>query len=195
MRRRKRFMVTVCYGGSLPQKKVCLGYTADSIRQYLERDPTAVVLKVDVVAKRKFRKGQPATWTVDWENVQAACETLHVTWPVRIRRTSSRSHKGAHRLGSPANFRITPVHYIVVEKTATPDRATEVLWHELAHAAQSERCVRESNNRDMTVREMMRCWGKHYPRSRKIPYAIRPCEVEANQIVGIYGDRPLTKPL
>lgn len=193
LQRRKRFQVTIVRAGKTLAKRVCLAYSAAGARALFERQDGTRVLRVEAIKRRKYRKGQAACWCVDWKAVQDACDVLGISWPVKVRRTSSFAHNGAHRLGV-VGFR-RPVHYITVEKTATCAKATETLWHELAHAAQAERVVRESPCRNRTVYEMIQCWDKHEMRSRKIPYKERPCETEANQIAGIYGERSLTKPV
>lgn len=82
-------------------------------------------------------------WAPDLEAITRACEHLRVTAPIVIqivrydRRTSAHAR---HRCRAG-------VHYISVAYWHTPQRASELLWHELTHAAQYARGERPNTSR------------------------------------------------
>jgi hypothetical protein len=155
---------------------------------YAEEFPELNLVRVTLTPKRKRR---PPMWEVDAKALNAACEHLKIAWPVQIRRTSSAAHSGCHGTKIHAG-RSTPTHMIVVGKHLTSYHASRVLWHELAHAAQSEHAARQSNA--TTARAMKLAWRESTLRSRKIKYNVRPCEIEARYIENLHLDDLLTKP-
>jgi hypothetical protein len=194
-RRRKRFIITVKHLDKRPIQRVCLAYSAETARLYMERDPDITVVSIKPAKRRKYMQGVAARWEVDDYQLARACRMLDIRWPIKITRTSSTVHRGQHRVGCKREAN-DPIHYITVEKTATLRQASKTLWHELAHAMQSERHVRQledEGNVFAEPHEKCQVWVSATQRRHKIRYAERPHEIEAKEIESIFT-KLLTKP-
>lgn len=168
-------------------ERICMAWNLDQVKAYYEESrPRARVIRVSPTPKRKT---SAPMWEANQARLLRAYKTLDIRWPVQIRRTCSKQHQGAHKLKIHGN-QATPTHMIVVDKSLTPYQASRVLWHELAHAAQSERVARSVVA--LNARAMGAAWRGANLRSRKIPYSKRPCEVEARYVENLHLDDILT---
>lgn len=116
-------------------------------------------------------------WAVNHVALTDACKTLDIRWPVRVKRTAnSKKLYGRHRLHSFPELS----HTITLAAGLRVQQASEVLWHELAHAMQAEREVRELDGwENLSPKRAIKIWCAADARSRKLPYSSRPCEIEA----------------
>jgi hypothetical protein len=72
-----------------------------------------------------------APWQFDREMIERAIAELEITGDVHVSLSVGTRTFGTHRGGSH--------HSITLSKLLSADQAGETLWHELTHAAQSER--------------------------------------------------------
>lgn len=189
--RRKRFTAELeDIATGMVHERIILAWNPITVEGYYEENrPQDRLLRVTLTPKRR-RKASLPMWEPDHSRLLHAYDTLSITWPVQIRRTASRQHQGCHKLKVNAG-RTTPTHMIVVDKTLTPNFASRILWHELAHAAQAERASKLIGA--TTARLMQAAWASSSLRTRDIPYNARPCEVEARQIENKYQHHLLTR--
>lgn len=187
MQKRRRFKVIVVNRrNGVEEQRIFLGYTAnDPYDFYFKRGYD--VRSVKPVARRKPAAGV-ARWAVNQAALRRACRELDIRWPVKITRTAHRQRAGRHKLRL-ATGAATPTHYITAGKLEGVGRASEILWHELAHAMQAERTAREKGALDGLA--MLRAWGAHSRAMRFWDYDIRPTEVEARS----YEQRAVSHPL
>lgn len=133
-------------------------------------------------ASEDRRSNPNAGWRVSTAGLERAKREFGLTLPIRIKQTSVvGGREGAHRLEFSDGL---PVHNIRAKSYLTPERATEVLWHELTHAAQAERAIQAANG-DVTA------WGRESKRQRQWAYKDRPIEMEANRNMRNFRHIPL----
>lgn len=121
------------------------------------------------------RPGSRFMWEFDRQELEHVTDVLKIKWPLKVTRGNSRNHTGRHSLKVKTDYDV-PRHFIVVTKSLGIKRANQVTWHELAHAAQSERAA-DNAPANLSATGRAECW-KHHP-SRKGGYAARVCEDEA----------------
>lgn len=191
MRRKRYEVIGIDSVTGLPKRYTSLGYSETSMREWAERHHDVIVLDVVPVA-RQVRPKQP--WRIDHVALNAACEWLDVRWPVNVKRTANgKSLHGRHRLRG-RNEWPTPRHVITLAAGLPQALASEVLWHELAHAMQAERGVRTCPVwSGLNAIEMMKLWTVADIRDRRYAYDDRPCEIEARRYEKRGRDFPLVK--
>lgn len=198
--RRKRFKVRVRKTPTANATSIIImAYSADRARSYANSCGWVVERVSSVKRHRAVGAKSAALWRVDAPALRTACAVLDINWPVRVTRTTSLDKRGQHAFKYRSLWP-TARHYITVDKRLSPEEATYVLWHELAHAAQAERCAEQYAleaglvSRDLVSgREAVDAWRKAESRSRHYKYVERPCEVEANNVAHAHKDYALTK--
>lgn len=82
-----------------------------------------------------------AGWSFDREEILRALDYLHITAPIKLRYQSGRQTVGVHGIRL-----IDGVwgHRITVNQNFDVTKANNTLWHELVHASQAARMVRET---------------------------------------------------
>lgn len=83
-------------------------------------------------------------WKTNDALLEKAIRHFDLRMPVYVRRTNGNRRRGCYHglfIGSEINRTLpnTLHHKITVSNRLTPTEASEVLWHELTHAAQRER--------------------------------------------------------
>lgn len=83
-----------------------------------------------------WRTNAKPGWDFDLDAIERARELLGVTRPVVIGCVNARRRFTGMHHDEGARHRITVAHW------HTPEQASRTIWHELSHAAQSDRGVR-----------------------------------------------------
>lgn len=81
-------------------------------------------------------------WEIDWDALRAACYTLGLEWPVTVRLVPTLEYEGFHQISYedyPERYR----HLISLRPFRGVLEINRTLWHELSHALDAERDVRE----------------------------------------------------
>lgn len=145
----------------------------------------------------QVQQGRPMAWEVDRIALKRACEVLGITSPVHVKRSPGRSLAGAYhgrKLGALVHRHCDPVqsyHCITVSAVLHPNDASRTLWHELTHAAQSERDPAFHKKYDK-AEALQRCKSKQSSAAHR-RYKALPWEVEARANSGLHDDvGPLT---
>lgn len=119
---------------------------------------------------------RPRAFALDKQALDRATEYLGISWPVEVRYRphSVTSHTGVysffpglHRvtIDSTIGWDIDPERGPVVDQDVAVREASMVLYHELTHAHQGERYGID--------------YHRHCEDEAKLPYDIRPSEIEA----------------
>ena len=93
----------------------------------------------------QVQQGRRMPWEVDRAAVRRACNLLGITGQVYVKRSPGKTLRGRYHgkvLGSELHRLLDPnvkYHYITIAAAASSAAASRTLWHELTHAAQSER--------------------------------------------------------
>lgn len=82
------------------------------------------------------------SWKIDWDALRAACYTLGLEWPVTVRVVPSLEHEGFYQVYCPP-FSGQYRHLISLRPFRGVLETNRTLWHELSHALDAERDVRE----------------------------------------------------
>ena len=122
-----------------------------------------------------------AGWVLDQDAVIEAMDTLGITYPVKIRFMTGKYRFGTH-------YENAESHRITIHQGLSAEEASHTLWHELAHAMQAERYMKERNAPNLKgfYTEYKRGrgeWGETY---RGNIY-----EIEAERIADANSDRTL----
>lgn len=165
--RRQRFRATVIRPGSTQIEELhFLTYTKDQAIRLAERRGIKIVT---ILTPAQFKAQQPAVgraYKIDQAALAEAIEFLGLKLKVRIRFNARQGRVNG-------NYKRDYMgHDIMLKSYLTVEQASKTLWHELAHAMQSERAgsVWDWN---VVANE------KRPGRSRRIEYRNRPIEVEA----------------
>jgi hypothetical protein len=177
MPRRKRFRIEYLEEMGERLSLDILSYSEERAVEYVESQGGHVL---SVNAPR------PPTWELDETALDEAKKLLGLRWPVKIGRTTSRDHHGAHYLHLA---RRSPVHCIVADKVASVAESSRVLWHELCHAMQAERNAAGLSH----PKDQHEAWGLTLACERGRPIAEQPLEVEASSYENAAAYMPLTK--
>jgi hypothetical protein len=149
--------------GTLQQGHI-LAYDAETVWRWLEKRGYCNIEVKRAAKRRAAASVLPPAWEVDRSRLAALAAYMGVEWPVEIRRTAALRTTGGATMRKDTFGR---KHLIVVAKDKTPERASEIIAHELRHAAQYEACG---------------SWAAvlaEHKRQARIPYAARPWEIEA----------------
>lgn len=182
--RRSRFSVTLANG----KRNVVLAHSASAATDHYNRKAFTLDQRVVSVVKGDYRVMEHQAdggWRLDRAALREAIEFLGLTLPVTIKPTATRGGGGygAHRLRARSGkfFRNPALdtaqglgHHITVNNKLTPAKASETIWHELAHAMQAERLIAKMPA--ATEREQYIAWGRV---DRGTAYERKPIEVEA----------------
>ena len=206
--RRKRYDVTLqeIATGTIYHRQV-LAYPTRIVRESIcaelnDRDNKVISIRP---TPRRRRQAAPATpgWLVDETNLARAIKDLKIKFPVRIKTTGHRGGRlGAHQLrfgyDAPRGTRIPAgthfYHHITVKSWLSAQNAGETIWHELTHAMQAERAIRESakENHGASLVTLKKAWENH-PMRKGRRYLTRPCEVEARSYEHRNAQIPLAR--
>lgn len=141
--KRSRHTVNISRPGSFrAEDKVILSYGPQDAVDYFNR----LGYKVNSVRKGDFVNCKPqGGWHVDRAVLREAIAELDLKWPVRIKQGNSQGgQRGVHRLRHEAHPQrgIRAIHEIRVKSYLDAETASHVLRHELKHAQQAERALR-----------------------------------------------------
>ena len=136
--------------------KVILAYSPGSVRDFYECMGHTVVRVERGDYRRKARvaeaRSQARPWRLDRAALAEVIDFLGLEMPVTVKQTSRvGAQSGCHNF-KPAQgqFYTDPerdtacggmTHHITVKDYIGPERASEVIWHELTHAMQAERAA------------------------------------------------------
>lgn len=145
-----------------------------------------------ITAAQAVAQKQNAGWRKSLAGLTRARQELGITLPILIKQTSRiGDQQGIHSLHLE-NGKLH--HHIIVKSYLTPEEATEVLWHELTHAAQAERAaakvVRPEDFSALSYR-VKTAWTAEQIHQRDWPYSRRPIEREANENMRKFAHIPL----
>lgn len=111
-------------------------------------------------------------WSPDgafrWDSgaILSAVEQLGLRLPVRIRWTAGYRRIGCHRLRVDPRSGLAH-HAITVSYITGPEQASRTLWHELAHAVQTEEYAdRKTSSEGVAERRALRDFYAEYRRRR-----------------------------
>lgn len=114
-------------------------------------------------------------WRVSVPAIREALDFLEITQPIEIKLTAGLQRHGAHRVRNG-------VHLITVSTYLAGASASETIWHELTHAAQSEYLGEDAFA------------ASYNQQSRYVGYTANRYEVEAREVAAAMTDElPLTK--
>jgi hypothetical protein len=123
-------------------------------------------------------------WELDPGAILEAVELLGLRRPVRIRWTAGWRRSGCHRTrAAGASYE----HHITVSYLRGAEYASRTLWHELAHAFQTERYVQKFRDADESEAAAALRFHGSYLRSR------RAYEAEAEDYTAFHDDLPLSR--
>ena len=208
-RRRSRFTATLSPRTSNEVvRKVILAYTADGVRDFYARQGYVVleVRKGDYkreAAKRQVLRNAPG-FTINHLAVKRAAAHLGIEWGVEIVTDSRVGSTGGnhsliysggrcyHRDGRIFNLATaTRVHHRIMVKTYHDAKtAGEIIWHELTHAAQSERAARDAG---VDIPEDIHTAWAAVKAEYKGLYKNSPLEIEANRNMPYNDACPLAR--
>ena len=98
-----------------------------------------ILTNEELLEIQKAPKITTSRFEINLGKVDKAREILGVDFPVKIKITSgSKSRVGSHRKNPGENF-----HRITVSKMQSLIEMNKTLWHELQHAADCERWIRD----------------------------------------------------
>jgi hypothetical protein len=92
-------------------------------------------------------------WTFQFENIREAAKGLGIEKDIGFGVVEARDRTGAHR---PKGNSQMWMHSITVKRDQSPEEASKTIWHELAHAAQTEEVERVYGD--------VRAWDQVYRR-------------------------------
>ncbi len=189
-RRRTRFIARLEKAGETRERAI-LAYDAESVRSFYARQGYTV-LSVERVKPTRRERPQNAPWTLDERAIQEAREFLGITRPVTLKVINHASRTmGEHRVTvGPNGVRQT----IAIKGWLSPEDASRTLWHELTHAAQTERALArlpEGLSGRETIAHLKRQPERGY---RSVRYERKPIEVEAREHEAMHDVLPLTIP-
>lgn len=154
-------------------------------------------LSIRPYVRGEYIKVEPdAGWRVNALNLRTACQELGLQWPVVVKQIS---HKGSNQGKQGVRFDAhgKPYHLVRAKSYLTPERAGQVLWHELRHAAQSEALAEDvgalPNTREYREAHALAYNGRRPGRKRGTRYLNRPWEREARATEARNADLPLAK--
>lgn len=124
-----------------------------------------------------------AGWRLSSAGLQWAKNEFGLTLPLKIKQTSSVG--GQEGCWYPKIDGSRFFHSITAKSYLTPERASEVLWHELTHAMQGERAI-AGHATLYAQAEAMKAW---FARDNQRPYKERLSEREANRNMQEYAKR------
>ena len=142
------------------------------------------------MARRKKYK-RPKPWKVDRNRLKQAAEMMGITGPVRVRAWSQLSEKEAAKLPRHAIgvcIRRGMTHCIYLQTWGSSERASETLWHELAHAYQIEHYDREEFKAaadSIPEKELQKV--KKYSTVEYMKYWESPIECHARMVANEFG--------
>jgi hypothetical protein len=122
-----------------------------------------------------------AGWYLDQDEIISAIDSLGITLQVRIRFMTGISRMGTH-------YAYEDHHKITVDQTLLSRSASHTIWHELVHAMQAERFVKETGKpitkfHHEAYRPSNGPWGASYK--------LNEMEIEANKIADSMTDYTL----
>jgi hypothetical protein len=188
--RRTRFSVTFASG----ERKVILAYTAQEATDYYNRRGLAVTSVEKGDYRSKARMAAPGErGRLDWTNIQEAISLLGIEWPVDVRISTRSGHTyGTHTIREGADG--MPRHKIMLKSWLSVDQMGRTLWHELAHAMQAERAVREhADPKLLTFTTAVDARRIDLERSKGIGYRHKAHEVDARAHESLNDDLPLAR--
>lgn len=125
-------------------------------------------------------KAPSGPWEFDPGAVLEALEQLGITRPVRVRWTAGYRRGGSHRWRNRE-------HHITVSHCRAAEEASRTLWHELAHAAQTEDYGRDHAHHYGSFLRACDAWHRAYRNHR------RAYEAAAGEHEALHDDLPLTR--
>lgn len=167
MRRRTRYTASVLRPRTGEAQELdILAYSREgAIALAAERGYTIMSIETAAAKAQRERGGG---YRIDRAALREALDFLGIALPVKIRYTSRVGRtRGNHRLVANRS------HDIMLKSYLPADQASKTLWHELAHAMQSERAIRAGQDWLAIANE------RNPGSSRRIAYRVRPIEVEA----------------
>lgn len=206
--RRKRFVVTYIHKntGETKVREVLLHPRADGtapvfwVRELAE--PRWAI--TSILPKTHARKASTNTsgWQVDEDALAQALIEMKIKHPVRIKQTSHPAGRfAAHGVRAasqaPRGIRLPEgtqtYHHITVKSWLSVDEAGKALYHELAHAMQAERVIRNYllYHPHASPVDQRGAWYAYEGRTRSTPYEERPIEIEAREYEALNTLNPL----
>lgn len=127
-------------------------------------------------------------WEFDPDAIGHACELLQIEYPVSFRFTNGQRRIGTHHSRGDSE----PYHSITISQDLPIEKANKVVWHELAHASQSEAWVRATGRpHNRFFREFyMKLMGPHGQ-----SYEGNKMEKHAQYIEKTHAERMLLRPV
>jgi hypothetical protein len=191
--RRSRWTVTLERRG-VESKDVILALPSE--RHLIMEHYEAKGYTVKQIVHGDYRLVHQGGWRVSTLNLREATVLLGLKWPVRIKQISHKgSISGRHRVRYDANGR--PYHFITAKAYLHPDRAGEVLHHELQHALQAEELAESigamPDTPEYNAAYKIAYRGLTPGRQRGTRYKTRPWEVEARRAEANNADLPLAR--
>jgi hypothetical protein len=117
-----------------------------------------------------------AAYNFDWPAIDKAKQILGISWPVTIRRSSHKARIGLSKWEHVAGWPNIQI-FITVNKNLDAERASEILWHELAHAMQYHRTAKKHNS----LEDQLKALETEGKQLQLYSYDCRPSEVEARK--------------
>lgn len=141
-----------------------LAYSETYCREYVERRLGQVIS----CAPARRRHAPHYDWQLDDAAIRQIADFLDLRLPIKFRFTRGQVTLGSHRIERDPTLH----HHITLSRAISAERAARVVWHELAHAMQSERFNPEGG-----LEPLLSYWREQ----RNYSYNRRPCELEANE--------------
>jgi hypothetical protein len=132
---------------------------------------------------------QSAKFEIDWPAIEKAKKILGISWPVKITRTSSKRWDGIARWHYNHSAKEITVS-LTVGKGYNVLKASEIIWHELAHIMQYQRTA-GNGSYDFKLKALRR----DHKIQRLYSYSNRPCEIEARKWEKMAHELLLVKPI